>query len=55
MDWLERMNNVLEYIENSLDEDIDYKKIVKVVSCFEFYFFRMFLLILGVLFLEYIR
>ncbi len=29
MDWLERMNNALNYIENSLDEEIDYKEIAK--------------------------
>ena len=38
MDWLERMNNALEYIENSLYEDIDYKKIAKAASCSEFHF-----------------
>ncbi|MFP9213428.1 AraC family transcriptional regulator, partial [Enterococcus faecalis] len=27
MDWLERMNNALNYIENSLNEEIDYKEI----------------------------
>ncbi|HAA8366984.1 TPA_asm: AraC family transcriptional regulator, partial [Listeria monocytogenes] len=26
MDWLERMNNALNYIENSLNEEIDYKE-----------------------------
>ena len=55
MDWLERMNNALEYIENSLDEDIDYKKIAKAASCSEFHFSRMFSSIAGVSLSEYIR
>lgn len=43
MDWLERMNNALDYIENSLDEEIDYKEIAKVANCSEFHFSRCFL------------
>ncbi len=43
MDWLERMNNALNYIENSLDEEIDYKEIAKAANCSEFHFSRMFL------------
>ena len=30
MDWLLRMNNVLDYIEYNLDGDIDYKIIAQV-------------------------
>lgn len=38
MDWLERMNNALNYIENSLNEEIDYKEIAKAANCSEFHF-----------------
>lgn len=55
MDWLERMNNALDYIENSLDEEIDYKKIAKAANCSEFHFSRMFSSISGVSLSEYIR
>lgn len=48
MDWLERMNNALDYVENSLDEEIDYKKIAKAANCSEFHFSRMFSSISGV-------
>ncbi|HDX9547348.1 TPA: helix-turn-helix transcriptional regulator, partial [Bacillus cereus] len=48
MDWLERMNNALNYIENSLDEEIDYKEIAKAANCSEFHFSRMFSSISGV-------
>ncbi|WP_425414470.1 hypothetical protein [Paucisalibacillus globulus] len=26
MDWIDRLNNALDYIENNLEEDIDYKR-----------------------------
>lgn len=38
MDWLERMNNALNYIENSLDEEIDYKEIAKQLTVLSFIF-----------------
>ena len=43
MDWLKRMNNALDYIEDSLDEEIDYKKIAKAANCSEFHFQECFL------------
>ncbi|OEH91762.1 AraC family transcriptional regulator [Bacillus solimangrovi] len=55
MDWLQRMNNALDYIESNLDEEIDYKKIAKVANCSEFHFSRMFSSISGVSLSEYIR
>lgn len=29
MDWLERMNRALDYIEENLDEEIEYKNLHK--------------------------
>ncbi|MCO7125250.1 AraC family transcriptional regulator [Sporolactobacillus shoreicorticis] len=55
MDWLARMNDALDYIENSLDEEIDYKEIAKAAHCSEFHFSRMFSSISGVSLSEYIR
>ena len=55
MDWLERMNNALNYIENSLNEEIDYKEIAKAANCSEFHFSRMFSSISGISLSEYIR
>ncbi len=55
MDWLERMNNALEYIENHLDEEIDYKEIAKKAYCSEYHFSRMFSSIAGISLSEYIR
>ncbi|WHY78629.1 AraC family transcriptional regulator [Neobacillus sp. WH10] len=55
MDWLERMNNALDYIENHLDEELDYKKIAQVAFCSEYHFSRMFSAISGISLSEYIR
>ncbi len=55
MDWLLRMNNVLDYIEHNLDGDIDYKKIAQVAYSSEYHFSRMFSSITGVSLSEYIR
>lgn len=42
MDWLERMNNVLDYIEKNLDNEISYKKMAQVGCCSEYHLSRMF-------------
>jgi len=55
MDWLERMNNALDYIENHLDAELDYKKIAQVAFCSEYHFSRMFSAISGISLSEYIR
>ena len=55
MDWLDRMNNVLDYIEENLEEEIDYKQLAKIAYCSEFHFSRMFASIPGISLSEYIR
>ncbi|RLQ93588.1 AraC family transcriptional regulator [Falsibacillus albus] len=55
MEWLIRMNNALEYIEDRLDKKIDYKELAKAAYCSEFHFSRMFSSITGVSLSEYIR
>lgn len=55
MDWLERMNKALDYIENNLDNKIDYTKIAQTAYCSEYHFSRMFSFIAGVSLSEYIR
>lgn len=55
MDWLERMNYALEYIENHLDDEIDYVKIARAAYCSEYHFSRMFSSISGISISEYIR
>ncbi|MCA1320950.1 AraC family transcriptional regulator [Bacillus tianshenii] len=55
MDLLVRMNNVLDYIEERLDKEIDYKEIARVACCSEFHFSRIFSSITGISLSEYIR
>ncbi|MGV3265888.1 AraC family transcriptional regulator [Cytobacillus pseudoceanisediminis] len=55
MDWLERMNNVLDYIEQNLGGEIDYKKMAEIAYTSEFHFSRMFSSISGIPLSEYIR
>lgn len=55
MDWLERINKALDYIEDNIDDDIDYTKIAQAACCSEYHFSRMFSSIAGVPLSEYIR
>lgn len=55
MDWLERFNKALNYIENNLDNEINYTKIAQAACCSEYHFSRMFSSIAGVSLSEYIR
>lgn len=55
MDWLERMNAAINYIEDNLTGDIDYKQAAKAACCPNYHFQRMFAFITGVPLSEYIR
>ncbi len=55
MDWLERMKNVMDYIETNLAEDISYVKIAQIACCSTYHFQRMFPFITGISLSEYIR
>lgn len=55
MDWLERMNKAMDYIETHLTEDIDYNQVAKFACCSTYHFQRMFSFITDVSLSEYIR
>lgn len=55
MNWLERFNASIDYIENNLDKEIEYSKIAHAVCCSEFHFSRMFSSLIGISPSEYIR
>lgn len=55
MEWMDKMNCALDYIEANLDDEIDYDKISKLAGCSKYHFQRMFLYITGVSLSEYIR
>lgn len=55
MEWLERLNEAVEYIESNLDSKISYDKAAKLACCSVFHFQRMFSYIAEVPLSEYIR
>ncbi len=55
MDWQNRMNQAMEYIEENLTHDIDYAIISKRINCSEWEFRRMFSFLSQMSLSEYIR
>lgn len=55
MEWLDRLNQSISYIENNLVGEIDYEQASKIACCSSFHFQRMFSYIAGVSLAEYIR
>lgn len=55
MDLLKNINEALHYIEENLEQEIDFKEVVKLACCSEYHFRRMFSFLSGVSLSEYIR
>jgi AraC family transcriptional regulator len=55
MEWSERMNAAIGYIEDNLAGEIDFSEAAKKACCSTFHFLRMFLVINGVTPVEYAR
>ncbi len=55
MDLLEKMNGALNYIEENLTDDIDFKEVARLAFCSEYHFTRMFSFLAGITLSEYIR
>ena len=55
MDWLDRMNSALDYIENNLTEEIDYAVLASKVYCSAYNFRRMFSFLTDISLSDYIR
>ena len=55
MDWIEKLNEALDYIEANLDGEIDVGLAAKKALCSSFHFQRMFTYIAGQTLGEYIR
>lgn len=55
MDWLEKMNDAMDYIENNLTDNIDYWEIARIACCSEYHFRRLFPYVSGISLSEYIR
>lgn len=55
MEWLERLNESVSYIEAHLADEIDLDRVAQIACCSAFHFQRMFSYIAGVPLAEYIR
>lgn len=55
MDWLERMNNAMKYIENHLDQEMDYNQAARIACCSVYHFQRIFSFASELSLSEYIR
>lgn len=55
MDLLKKMNEALNYIEENLTEEIDFKEVARLAVCSEYHFKRMFSFLAGITLSEYIR
>lgn len=55
MDWIVRIQNVINYIEGHLTDDIDYNKIAEEAYCSSFYLQKVFSIVFGMTIGDYIR
>ncbi len=55
MEWLERLNESVSYIESHLTDEIDLDRVAQIACCSTFHFQRMFSYIADVPLAEYIR
>lgn len=55
MEWLDKLNEAIKYIEDNLQGNIDYNKAAQIACCSTYHFQRMFSYIAGVPVSEYIR
>ncbi|MCR8657485.1 AraC family transcriptional regulator [Paenibacillus endoradicis] len=55
MDWLQRMNGAISYIEDNLTEEIDYEVAAEIACCSVYHFQRLFSFIVEIPLSEYIR
>ena len=55
MNIYNNLNDMIEFIEDNLKEDIDYKKLAKIVGVNEYTIGRLFPVLFGITLSEYIR
>ena len=55
MEWMDRLNDAISYIEEHLTEEIDYGKLGQIACCSSYHFQRMFTYMAGIPLSEYIR
>lgn len=55
MDWIDRLNEAVRYIEDNLTGKIEYERLGQIACCSSYHFQRMFAYMAGVPLSEYIR
>lgn len=55
MEWSDRMNSAIDYIEKNLDDSVNINEAAKAACCSSFHFQRMFFAIIGITPAEYVR
>lgn len=55
MEWIERLNSAIAYIEENLTNEIDYEQLGRIAVCSSYHFQRMFAYMAGIPLSEYIR
>lgn len=55
MEWIERLNNAVNYIEENIKETIDLEEVSRIACCSTYHFQRMFAYIADIPLSEYIR
>lgn len=55
MEWVERLNESMRYIEEHLTDEIDHEQLGRIACCSAYHFQRMFTYMAGVTLSEYIR
>jgi AraC family transcriptional regulator len=55
MNWIKRMNTALKYVESQLLENPDVKEVARIANSSEYHFQRLFYMLSGYTFGEYIR
>lgn len=55
MEWVEKLNQSMHYIEEHLKDDIDYEQLARIACCTSYHYQRMFTYMAGISLSEYIR
>lgn len=55
MEWIDRLNDTINYIEEHLTDEIDYEQLGHIACCSSYHFQRMFAYMAGIPLSEYIR
>lgn len=55
MEWVDKLNKSLEYIEEHLTDEINYEELSKIADCSSYHYQRMFTYLAGIPLAEYIR